>query len=127
MTFDISVDESKMMHIFKNNGYVSCYSYSFFAAQLYCLFLHMKQIEETALFDELENNVDVWNLWDDTHKHSNVRMSKDTLHYDFVLNFLKKLICDSWIDDFLDSYRSTIKFTSMDDRETTLTDLFSKF
>ena len=79
------------------------------------------------MFDELENNVDVWNLWDDTHKHNYVRMSKDALHYDFVLNFLKKLICDSWIDDFLDGYRSTIKFTSMDDRETTLADLFSKF
>tara|TARA_B110000285_G_scaffold221066_1_gene273535 strand:+ start:550 stop:933 length:384 start_codon:yes stop_codon:yes gene_type:complete len=127
MAFDISVNESKMMHIFKNNGYVSCYSYSFFAAQLYCCFLHVKQIEETTLFDELENYVDVWNLGDDTHKHGNVRMSKDALHYDFVLDFLKKLICNSWVNNFLDGNWSTIKFTGMDDRETTLTNLFSKF
>ena len=54
-------------------------------------------------------------------------MSKDALHYDFVLDFLKKLICNSWVNNFLDGNWSTIKFTGMDDRETTLTNLFSKF
>ena len=63
---------------------------------------------------ELKNDVDIWNLWDNTHKHGNVRMSKDALHYDFVLNFLEELICYSWVYDFLDGNWGTIKFTSMD-------------
>ena len=64
---------------------------------------------------KFENDVNVWNLGDDTHKHGYVWVSKDALHHDFVLNFLQELICYSWIDDFFDGYRCSIEFTSVDD------------
>ena len=76
------------MHIFENNGYISGDSYSFSGAYLYCSFFHMKQIKETSLLYKFENDVNVWNLGDDTHKHGYVWVSKDALHHDFVLNFL---------------------------------------
>ena len=79
------------------------------------------------MLNEFENDVNVWNLGDDTHKHGYVWMSEDALHYDFVLNFLEELVCYSWVDDFLDGDGGTIEFTSVDDRETTLGYLFSKF
>jgi hypothetical protein len=87
----------------------------------------MEQIEKTSLFDELENDVNIWNLWNDTHKHGNIWMSKDALHYDFILNFLQKFVCNSWIDNFLDGTWSTIEFTLMNYRETTLAYFISKF
>jgi hypothetical protein len=50
------------------------------------LLLHVKHVEKRSI-DVLEDNNDVRNRRHHTHDKSNIGVSKDTLHDDFILNF----------------------------------------
>ena len=51
-------------------------------------------------------------LWDGrhhTHKQGDIRMPKDALHNYLILDFLKKVLSDVWVENFLDSHRCPVK------------------
>lgn len=49
----------------------------------------MKHVVEGALLNMLENDVDVRYVRNDTHEHGDIGVSKYTLHYDLVLDFVE--------------------------------------
>jgi len=127
VTLDISVNDTQMVHVLEDGGRIPSYSDSFFGAQIDCLLLHVEHIIQRALRNMLKDDIDIWDFGDHTHQDGDVRMSEDTLHHDFVLDFLKELICESGVEDFLDGNWCAIKLALVDDTETSLSDFFSKF
>lgn len=56
----------------------------------------------------LKDDYDIRNLRHHAHKESDIRMSQDTLHYDFVIDFIKKLIRQPGIEYLLDCNRAAV-------------------
>ena len=117
LTLDVSVDDAEGMHILENACHIKGNSEPLRKRQLdfACASLfHMKQVEKASLFHVLENNHDVRDLRYHAHEQCYVGVSKDALHHDFILNFGKQLICQPWVEDFLDCYRRAIQEAFMD-------------
>jgi hypothetical protein len=74
-----------------------------------------------------EDDDNVRDLWDNSHQEGDIRVSKDALHNDLVLNFGEKFVGQSWVKDLLYSNRRSVEVASVDNRETTLSDLFCNF
>ena len=78
-----------MMHVLEDYSDVSCDSYSFLIFYLYLVLLHVQQIKKTALLHQFKHNVNIWDFRNYSHEHSNVWVSQNTLHHDFILDFLE--------------------------------------
>ena len=59
----------------------------------------MQHVVETALANVLEDDVDIRDLWNDTHQQHDVRMAQYTLHDYLVLNFLKQVISQPRVEN----------------------------
>lgn len=73
-----------------------------------------------------EHNHDVRDLRNDAHEKSDVRVSKNTLHNDLVLDFSEELVGESWIEYLFYGDRSPVEETLVNDRKPTLPDLFAE-
>jgi hypothetical protein len=49
------------------------------------------------------------------------------LHDDLVLDFLKELICESWVEDLLDGDGGAVELALVDDAEAALGDFLAEF
>ena len=126
LALNITMNNAESMHIVVHLSCLETNFQSFLYRQLY-LFLHVKHLKQRALIDMLKYYYDIWNRRDDTHKQSDIRVSQDTLHDNLVLYFLEQLIGDVRIKNFLYGHRRSIECTFVDYRETTLSNLFTKF
>jgi hypothetical protein len=76
------------MHVLKHDCSISCDSHPFFDTQIHCHLLHVQHVVEGPLGHVLKHYVDVGDLGDHTHQDRDVRVAKDRLHYDLVLDLL---------------------------------------
>jgi hypothetical protein len=111
VALDISVHDTQVVHIFKDSSSVKCNFEAHFDRQLKLHLLHVEQVEEGALTDMLEHDVDVRDLRDDSHEHGDVWVPQNTLHHHFVLNFLEQFISQSRIKDLLNGHWSSIQLS----------------
>jgi len=86
----------------------------------------VQQVEQRTLSNVFEHNHDVRDLRNDAHEKSDVRVSKNTLHNDLVLDFGEKLVGESWVEDLFYGDRSPVEEPLVNDREPALPDLFAK-
>jgi hypothetical protein len=84
----------------------------------------MQNCEQTIIH-ELVHDYDIRNGRAAAHEQSDVWVSKNALHHNFVLYFRQKLIGDVGVKNFLDSHWSSIELALMNHRESTLTDLLA--
>jgi hypothetical protein len=75
----------------------------------------------------LKHDIDIRNFWNNTHQNGDVGMSQYRLHNNLVLDFLKKLICKSRIEDLFDSDRCAIQFSLVNNTETALGNFLTEF
>ena len=71
-----------------------------------------------------DNNIR--NLRHNSHQRNNLRMPQNTLHHDLILNFLKEVVCYLWVKNFLDSTRSVVECTFVNNWESSLTNLLTE-
>jgi len=74
------------VHVQERESCISHNSDSLGHRELNDLLLHVKQVEKRSI-DVFEDDNDVRNGRHHTHDESNIGVSKDTLHNDFILNF----------------------------------------
>lgn len=74
----------------------------------------------------LKHNYDIRDLRHDSHEHNNVGMPQNTLHHDLILNFLEEVVRYLRVKYLLNSTRRVIERSFVNDRESSLANLFSE-
>ena len=85
MTLDVAVHYPQTVHVVEHTCAVKSDFY-FHLIRDVLVTLHMKQSEQTIV-DQFVNDDDVRNRGTASHEQGNVRMAKNALHHDLVLNF----------------------------------------
>lgn len=124
MAFNVTVHDSKRVHVLEDNGDVSGDFDPGFAIQLDLVLLDVQQVEQRVRH-VLKHNVDVWNVRDHAHQDTDVWMPQNSLHHDFVLNFLQQLVCQPRVEDLLDCDRRTVELALVNYGESTLANFLS--
>ena len=87
VTLDVAMDNAKLVHVKEHSSTVECNFYFELHRDVFVA-LYMKQGEQ-ALINELVNDYYVWDSGTAAHEESNVRVTKNALHDDLILNFCK--------------------------------------
>ena len=106
VTLDVAMDDPQIVHIGVNAGAVQGDLHSLGQGQLYVA-LHVQHVEQTVVY-QFVHDYDVRDRWRATHQKGDVRVSQNTLHDDFILDFSKQFIRDVRVENFLDRHRSSI-------------------
>ena len=109
------------MHVEVNAGAVEGNLHSLRQGYLHGT-LHMEHGKETVVH-QLVDNDNVGNRGTATHEQGNVRVSKNALHHNFILNLGQKLVRDVRVKDFFNGDWSAIEKALVNHRETSLTNL----
>ena len=123
MTFDVPMDNAQVVHVEVHSGAVEGNFHSLGERKV-DIALHVEHVEQTVVY-ELVNDHDVGDRRNTSHQQGNGWVTQNALHHDFVLDFSKQFIRDVGVKNFLDSYRSTVEQSFVDNREATLADLLS--
>jgi hypothetical protein len=114
VTLDVSVHYAEGVHVLEHDGGVSCDSDPCLYINIHLVFLHMQHVVQGALGNVLEHDVDIRNFRNDSHQDANARMTQDSLHDYFVLDFGEKLIGQPGVKYLFNCNGSSVELTHMD-------------